>query len=114
VLDGEFSVTGDDELHLGSCLACQSELARYRRLARLLTQLRAERIEMPPGLVRDVLAGIERVALVRAGRRTPGRVAVISGGVGASALLAALIVARRVARAPHREPAESATLSSGG
>ena len=66
---------------------------------------------MPLGLVHDVLAGVERVALAGARRRAPGRIALISGGVGASALLAALIVARHVRRASL---AGSARLSPGG
>src|SRR5208283_4245360 len=41
--------------HVGSCLRCQCELARYRKLLRLLNQLRSYRVEPPPGAVTDVL-----------------------------------------------------------
>ena len=53
--------------HVESCLRCQAELARYRRLVRLLHQLQAHDIELPAGLLGDVL---DRA---RAGRQPEGR-----------------------------------------
>lgn len=46
--------------HVGSCLRCQTELARYRKLLRLLNQLRSYRIEPPPGTVSEVLGALEQ------------------------------------------------------
>ena len=62
ILDG---VSSADEVvvrHVGSCLRCQSELARYRKLLRLLDQLRSYRVEPPPGAVADVLGALEAAA----------------------------------------------------
>ena len=58
ILDG---VSSADEVvvrHVGSCLRCQCELARYRKLLRLLNQLRSYRVEPPPGAVTDVLGAL--------------------------------------------------------
>ncbi len=84
--------TGRDVRHVETCLRCQAELARYRRVARRLAQLREEREVLPPGLVRDVLSSVEKVALRRArrGART-GRLALAGALVGAAALAGALV-----------------------
>ena len=44
--------------HVSTCLRCQAELARYRRLLRLLHQLRGEVLDPPPTSVNEVLAAI--------------------------------------------------------
>jgi anti-sigma factor RsiW len=59
------SVDGDDSddwrvrRHLSTCLRCQAELARYRKLVRALRGLRSEVFDPGPGLVADVLASLE-------------------------------------------------------
>jgi anti-sigma factor RsiW len=91
ILDG---VSSADEVvvqHVGSCLRCQAELARYRKLLRLLNQLRSYRVEPPPGTVADVLDALEAAAQRRVVR------SVLSGRrlvyVGAFAAPAAAIIA---------------------
>ncbi|HUO48164.1 MAG TPA: hypothetical protein VMU09_04950 [Acidimicrobiales bacterium] len=54
--------------HVQTCLRCQAELARYRRMQRLLGHLRAEHPPLPPGAVGSALAAIEE----RAARRSSG------------------------------------------
>ena len=66
ILDGG-SAAGEMVVeHVGECLRCQAELAKYRKLLRLLNQLRSSRVEPPPGTVDDVLGAD------RAGRPAPG------------------------------------------
>ena len=67
ILDGEFAAADAIVEHVGTCLCCQSELARYRKLLRLLNQLRAHRVEPPPGAVADILDALD--ALEQAAQR---------------------------------------------
>jgi predicted anti-sigma-YlaC factor YlaD len=93
VVDGVLPDDPDEAAHLGSCLSCQAELARYRRLARLLAQLRDERAELPPGLLNDVLATVERAARSRA--RPPGRIVLfVLGGAAAAATVVGMVLGR--------------------
>lgn len=62
ILDGASEPVDGLVTHVGGCLRCQAELARYRRLLRLLNQLGAATVEPPPGAVADVLAAIEQAA----------------------------------------------------
>jgi len=97
-LDGEPAPDPHLARHVESCIGCQAELARYRRVARLLGQLRHECEELPPGLVADVLTSVERAARRRAARRAhAGRRAALAGGV-AAALAAAGVAAASLAR----------------
>ena len=55
-------VTIDDlrgRRHVESCLHCQAELVRYRKLLRTLRTLRADVFDPGPGFVADVLASLE-------------------------------------------------------
>ncbi len=45
--------------HVERCLTCQAELATYRRLLRLLRQLRDQRPPVPAGVLDGLLADIE-------------------------------------------------------
>lgn len=45
--------------HVASCLACQVELARGRSLQRELEALGSTTVTAPPGLLEDVLTGID-------------------------------------------------------
>lgn len=76
--------------HVERCLPCQAELARYRRMLRLLHQLREQRPPLPPGALDSMLAGIEARAghhMVRSALGGRGRW--VTGLVAAGALLAA-------------------------
>ena len=63
--------------HVEQCLRCQAELAGYRRLLRVLHDLRTEVLLPPPGAVAGCLA-----ALAGAGERKAGA-ALLSGHRGA-------------------------------
>ena len=91
ILDGGSSADEVVVEHVGACLRCQSELARYRKLLRLLNQLRYYRVEPPPGAVADVLCALEAAAQRRVIRSVlTGRRLVY---VGAFAAPAAAMVA---------------------
>src|SRR5256885_9848407 len=45
--------------HIESCLRCQAELARYRRMLRALQQLRTRFLEPSPSLLAQTLAALE-------------------------------------------------------
>jgi hypothetical protein len=97
ILDGGSSADEVVVEHVGRCLRCQSELAKYRRLLRLLNQLRATRIEPPPGAVADVLGALEEAAQRRVIRSAlSGRRLVYVGAIAApAAAVVAVTVARR-------------------
>ena len=99
VLDGGELPSGDLVGHVERCLVCQAELARYRRLMRLLHQVRTVEVAVPAGIVGDVLSSIERAASRRAirsvlsGRRLAYASAVL-GAAGAATALALLTLGR--------------------
>ncbi|MBW3574029.1 MAG: hypothetical protein KY450_04060 [Actinobacteria bacterium] len=45
--------------HIETCLRCQAEAARYRKLVRALQALRSDVFDPGPGLVADVMAALE-------------------------------------------------------
>ena len=47
--------------HIDTCLRCQAELARYRRMLRGLQLLRTRYLEPAPGLLAQTLAALEEV-----------------------------------------------------
>lgn len=59
VVDGSLRLDRGDRRHVEQCLRCQAELARYRRLRRAASTLRAEVIAPPPSLLHDVLVSVE-------------------------------------------------------
>ena len=61
LVDGE-PVGFEAERHVDTCLRCQAELARYRRLLRTLSLLRTRYAEPTPGLLGDTLAAITDAA----------------------------------------------------
>lgn len=83
--------------HAATCLYCQAELVRYRRLVRGLQSLRIEVVEPAPGLLSDVFDALEAAGERRAVRSlVRGRRVVYAGGV---ALVAATGVALAVVSA---------------
>jgi RNA polymerase sigma-70 factor (ECF subfamily) len=97
ILDGGSAADEVVVEHVGECLRCQAELAKYRKLLRVLNQLRAARVEPPPGTVTDVLGAIEQAAQRRVIRSAlTGRRLVYGGGLAAAAgAIVALTAARR-------------------
>lgn len=76
--------------HVESCLTCQAELARYRKLLRMLGQLRQDRIELAPGVLAEVLDSLGTAARRRAVRSAlTGHPVAYGGGLAAACLAAA-------------------------
>lgn len=89
------------ELHVESCLRCQAELARYRRMLRGLHELRTRYLEPAPGLLPQTLAALEAAGERSAVRAfiTGRRLAVAGAGVALAAGAAAVFLARSRRRA---------------
>jgi anti-sigma factor RsiW len=93
------------QTHIESCLRCQAELARYRRMLRALQQLRTRFLEPSPSLLAQTLAALEEAGERRAVRSLlSGRRLAYAGAIGGAALAtagtaAALILARSRRRA---------------
>lgn len=81
--------------HVESCLRCQVEVARYRRLRRGLRSLRTELLDPSPGLVADVLAGVAAAGPTADGRPPRPHHAARWVGVGAVTAAGALAIALR-------------------
>ncbi len=88
------------ERHVDSCLRCQAEMARYRKLLRTMQQLRLRTLEPAPGLLAQTLTAIaaegERHAARSAlsGRRLAYAGAIGGTAVAATAATAAVLIAR--------------------
>jgi hypothetical protein len=87
--------------HLGSCLACQAELAGYRRLLRVLRSLRDEPVTVPsPELMGETLTALgarlvdRRRRLAHRDRRERWLVAGALVMIGLAALGVGAVVAR--------------------
>jgi len=90
----------DLDAHVGHCLHCRLELARYERMFRLLGQLATDRADLPPGVVADVLSAIETVAARSAVRTVlTGRRIAYGGACLGAALTGVLVVLRGRGRA---------------
>lgn len=89
--------------HVEHCLRCQAEAVQYRKLLKALRHLRTQVIEPSPGLLAEVLAGIESAGERRAirsmltGRRGAyvGSLAVASAAGAAGAVVLAARARRR-------------------
>ena len=91
------------ERHVETCLRCQAEVARYRRLLRAMASLRTRYLEPNPSALAQTLAAIENdferhaVRAVLSGKR----IAVVGaiGGTVATAATVAAIMSRNRKRA---------------
>jgi hypothetical protein len=89
--------------HVESCLRCQAELARYRKLLRALRQLRSDLLDPTPGVLAGILAGLGEAGergsarLAVNGRRAAylGGVAVATAAAGAAG---AIVLVSRASR----------------
>jgi predicted anti-sigma-YlaC factor YlaD len=103
LVDGSAATDVRVERHLQSCLRCQAELARYRRLLRMLAMLRTRYVEPNPGLLSDTLAALADVA-EQGARRTllSGRTLAYAGAIGGTAVAAGATAALLIARSRRR------------
>jgi anti-sigma factor RsiW len=103
-VDGDTPVALPVQRHVESCLRCQAELARYRRMLRGLQLLRTQYLEPAPGVLSQTLVAIGEASERQAIRSLlTGRRAAYLGAVGgalaaAGATTAAVLVARSRAR----------------
>jgi len=75
--------------HIDSCLRCQAELARYRKMLRGLHLLRTRYLEPAPGLLAQTLAALEEAGEREARRAIlNGRRLAYVGAIGGAAVAA--------------------------
>jgi len=87
VVDGSSSLQADEEAHVASCLICQGELMRYRRLLRALHDLRTNIVQPAPGFLAEVLDNIAERGERRAMRSLiTGRRAAYTSGIAVAAV----------------------------
>lgn len=90
------------ERHVESCLRCQAELARYRRLLRTLQQLRTRYLEPAPGSLAETLVALEEVAERRVIRSALSGRRLAYAGAGTAVATAAATAAVLIARSRRR------------
>jgi anti-sigma factor RsiW len=93
--------------HIDTCLRCQAEVARYRKMLRGLHLLRTRYLEPAPGLLAQTLAAIEAAGEREARRAVlSGRRLAYAGAIGGAAVAAGTAGAvMLVHRARRRMPA---------
>lgn len=100
IVDGPEVADLELRRHVETCLRCQAELVQYRKLLRALHTLRTEVLEPAPGLLTDILAGLEAAGERRAIRSLlTGRTVAYAGGIAAATAagaLGAVLVANRL------------------
>jgi hypothetical protein len=100
--DGDLLLGAAQRAHVESCLRCQAELVQYRKLLRAMRTMRTEVLEPAPGLLTDILAGLEGVGERHAIRSilSGRRVAYLGGLAAATAAGAAgaIVLATRQRR----------------
>ncbi len=106
-VEGGAAVELSVQRHIETCLRCQAELARYRKMLRGLQLLRTRYLEPAPGLLAQTLAALEEAGerhamrSVLSGRRLAYAGAIGGAAVAAGAAATAVIVHRsRVRRVP--------------
>lgn len=85
------------DAHIGTCIRCQAELARYRSVARNLASLRHEVATAPHNTVEVVLEGLETEPRLPRRRRTIETAAATGAVVAVAGALAVATWRRRQA-----------------
>jgi hypothetical protein len=100
--DGSVLLDRTARRHIDTCLRCQAEMVQYRKLLRALRNLRTEVLEPAPGLLAEILAGLEEAGERHAVRSLlRGRRIAYVGGIAAAATAAgagAILLASRSRR----------------
>ena len=103
IVDGEQVASFEVLRHVETCLRCQAELAQYRKVLRMLHQLRTEVLEPAPGLLPDILASLEAASERRAMHfLLDGRRAAYLGGIAAATAAGAAGALVLASRHRHR------------
>ena len=109
-VDGDVPVALPVQRHVESCLRCQAELARYRRMLRGLQLLRTQYLEPAPGVLSQTLAAIGEASEQRAIRSLlSGRRMAYVGAVGGALAAATATTAAAVLLARAKRRAALAT-----
>jgi anti-sigma factor RsiW len=109
-VDGEAPVALPVQRHVESCLRCQAELARYRRMLRGLQLLRTQYLEPAPGVLSQTRAAIGEASEQRAIRSVlSGRRLAYVGAVGGALAAATATTAAAVLLARAKRRAALAT-----
>jgi anti-sigma factor RsiW len=88
-VEGGAAVEDSVQRHIETCLRCQAELARYRKMLRGLHLLRTRYLEPAPGLVAQTLALIEEAGEREARRAIlSGKRIAYAGAIGGAAVAA--------------------------
>jgi hypothetical protein len=87
IVDGYDVAEPELRRHVDMCLRCQAELVQYRKVLKVLRDVRMQVIEPTPGLLPDILASIGDAGERRAMRHllTGRRVAYVGGIAAATA-----------------------------
>jgi anti-sigma factor RsiW len=97
---GETAFSAQLNRHVGTCLTCQAEIARYGKLRRQLSTLAGVTVAAPRPLTAGVVAAIappEQMASTGAASHM-GRIVAASGAVAAAAVGAVAVVLWRSSR----------------
>jgi hypothetical protein len=102
-VDSAYPVALPIQRHIESCIRCQAELARYRRMLRGLQLLRTQYFEPSPGLLAQTLADItaagERRAVASAlTKRRLAYAGAVAGAVAAAGTTTAAVLLARARR----------------
>ena len=99
-VEGGAAVELSVQRHIETCLRCQAEVARYRKMLRGLQLLRTRYLEPAPGMLAQTLAALEvagerhAIRSVLSGRRLAYAGAIGGAAVAAGAAATAVIVHR--------------------
>jgi len=84
LLDDSGLLSGEEADHVAQCLRCQAEMARFRRLRRTLASLRLRPVPADPGVLTDLLEGLDSAAERRERHRLASRRAASIVGLAAA------------------------------
>lgn len=112
IMAGGAPADADVVTHVETCLRCHAELARYRKLLRMLGQLRSQAVDPPPGLLAEVIEALEAAARRRVVRSLlTGRRIAYASGVAATLTAATLVLfLRERATRPRRAGPEQGAI----
>jgi len=101
--EGEARLGRAQRRHVERCLRCQAEVVQYRKVLRAMRAMRTDVLEPAPGLLADILAGLEEAGERHAVRSllSGRRIAYLGGLAAATAAGAAgaIVYATRTRRA---------------
>ena len=87
VVDSTAQLNSAEKVHVESCLYCQAEVVRYRKLLRALHELRVQVVRPSPGLLAGILDEIGERAEKNAIRSlVDGRKVAYGGGIAVATL----------------------------